>query len=81
MMIKEDVWMKIEQYEHTKIKYIYPMFGKWYQMDTKDKELTIGSVFFDGRTREYIQIETEADLMRYSCLAPESYIIMKEFNT
>ena len=71
--------MKIEQYDYLKIKYIYPMFGKWYQMDTEDKDLTVGSVFFDGRTREYVQIETEADLMRYSYLAPETYIVMKPF--
>lgn len=73
--------MKIEQYDYLKMKYIYPMFGKWYQMDTEDKVLTVGSVLFDGRTREYIQLETEADLMRYFCLAPESYVVMKEFNT
>lgn len=72
--------MKIESYDYTKIKYIYPMFGKWYQMDTEDKNLMIGSVFFDGRTREYVMLETETDVQRYSYLAPESYIIMKEFN-
>ena len=72
--------MKIESYDYTKIKYIYPRFDKWYQMDTEDKNLMIGSVFFDGRTREYVMLETETDVQRYSYLAPESYIIMKEFN-
>lgn len=56
---------------NVQICYVYN--NKTYILNPNRKEKQIGDIMYDGRVGEFVLLETEEDLNKYSFLAPECY--------
>lgn len=49
-----------------------------YGIDNEDRDLKINDILYDSRTSDFIQIESEKDIIEFGFVAPELYFLLKQ---